>query len=66
MFDQNDLLGPDDAAAYTHVSKSVLAQLRYTGGGAPYLNPTPRTILYLRSDLDEWLKSSRRVSTVGR
>ncbi|MEE8701786.1 helix-turn-helix transcriptional regulator [Bifidobacterium crudilactis] len=43
-----------------HISKNNLAQLRYSGKGPVYLKPTPRTILYRKSDVDTWLASSAR------
>lgn len=39
------------------------AQLRFTGKGPKYLKPTPRKVLYRRSDLIAWLEASERTST---
>lgn len=44
-------------------SKNHLAQLRYTGKGPKFYKPTPRTVLYRKSDILEWLESSARTST---
>lgn len=60
------LLTPGEAAAYARLTVGQLAQLRYRGHGPVYLNPTPRRILYRRSDLDSWLYASERTSTLGR
>jgi len=60
------LLTPDEAAAYARLTVGQLAQLRYRGLGPVYLNPTPRRILYRRSDLDSWLYASERQSTTRR
>jgi hypothetical protein len=40
-----------------------LAQLRYTGKGPKYLKPTPRTVLYRKADIDDWLNGSVCTST---
>ncbi|MGF6821928.1 hypothetical protein M2317_000814 [Microbacterium sp. ZKA21] len=40
-----------------------LAQLRFTGNGPKFLKPTPRKVLYRRSDLIAWLEASERTST---
>lgn len=45
------------------ISKGHLAQLRYTGKGPKFYKPTPRTVLYRKSDILEWLESSARTST---
>ena len=60
------LLTPGEAAAYARLTVGQLAQLRYRGQGPVYLNPTPRRILYRRSDLDTWLYASERQSTASR
>jgi hypothetical protein len=57
------LLTPGEAARYTRLTVGQLAQLRYLGRGPVFLNPTPRRILYRRSDLDGWLFASERRST---
>lgn len=59
-----DYIKPDDEffvlAGFT---KQHLAQLRYTGKGPKYLNPTPKTILYRRQDVIDWLEASERTIT---
>ena len=57
------LLTPREAAEYARLTVGQLAQLRYLGRGPVYLNPTPRRILYRRSDIDTWLYASERRST---
>lgn len=49
---------PDMAARYTGYSRQTMAQWRYLGKGPKYLRPTPRTIIYRKSDLDAWLSAS--------
>ncbi|WEV69475.1 hypothetical protein OZX73_00825 [Bifidobacterium sp. ESL0775] len=53
----------DEASAYIPISKQQLAQMRYRGTGPRYLKPSPRTVLYCKGDVDDWLASSVRVST---
>ncbi|MDQ0822792.1 putative DNA-binding transcriptional regulator AlpA [Arthrobacter sp. V4I6] len=52
------LYRPDMAANYTGYSRQTMAQWRYLGKGPRYLRPTPRTIIYRKSDLDAWLSAS--------
>jgi hypothetical protein len=59
----NALLTPREAAEYSRLTVGQLAQLRYLGRGPVYLNPTPRRILYRRSDIDTWLFASERRGT---
>lgn len=41
-----------------------LAQMRYTGnGGLKYYKPTPRKVLYKRSEVLEWVEQSARLTT---
>ncbi|MEF3405291.1 helix-turn-helix transcriptional regulator [Agromyces sp. CCNWLW203] len=45
------------------MTKSNLAQLRFTGKGPKFLKPTPRTVVYRESDCIEWLEASERTIT---
>ena len=47
------------------LTRGNLAQLRYTGKGPKFLAPTPRTIIYRRSDVVEWIEASERTSTAS-
>lgn len=51
-----------DAAAFMGLSASTLTKLRLTGGGPVYLK-LGKTVVYDRSDLQNWLDSKRRRST---
>jgi hypothetical protein len=53
---------PEQAAQYLSLSVQRLAHLRLEGGG-PIFTSAGRSILYLRADLDEWLRTHRRRST---
>lgn len=45
------------------MTKSNLAQLRFTGKGPVFLKPTPRTVVYRERDVIAWLEGSERTST---
>lgn len=45
------------------MTKSNLAQLRFTGKGPKFLKPTPRTVVYREHDVIAWLEASERTST---
>lgn len=47
------------------MTKSALAQLRFTGKGPKFLKPTPRTVVYRERDVIEWLESCERTSTAA-
>ena len=47
------------------MTKTNLAQLRFTGTGPRYYKPTPRVVLYREDDVIEWIESSARTSTAG-
>jgi hypothetical protein len=57
------LLTPREASAYSRITETNLAQLRFRGKGPRFLKPTPRTVLYRKSDLDAWLDASVTTST---
>lgn len=52
-----------EAAVYVPMTPGQLSQLRYTGTGPKFLKPAPRTVLYRKADLDQWLNSSVQNTT---
>jgi hypothetical protein len=42
------------------VTRGALAQLRFTGKGPNYRKPTPKTVLYVESEVIAWVESSAR------
>lgn len=44
-----------EAAAYAKTTKGTLATLAYAHKGPRYFKPSPRKVLYRKSDLDQWL-----------
>ncbi|ROS61062.1 hypothetical protein EDF38_0141 [Frigoribacterium sp. PhB160] len=60
----DEYLDGEQAAAYIPgMTKALLAQLRFKGTGPVFLKPTPRKVIYRRSDLDKWLADSVQTST---
>ena len=59
----DEYLTDDEVAAVSRVSIGALAQRRYKGLPPRFLKPTPRTVLYRRSDVTAWLDSSAQTST---
>lgn len=61
---QNMYLTPEQVCELVPgMTKSNLAQLRFTGRGPKYLKPTARTVVYRELDVIEWLEASERTST---
>lgn len=56
---QREILDQEQAADYTRLSVSTLESLRTKGGGPAYSKPTPGRVVYLRSDLLDWVKMKR-------
>lgn len=54
----DELMRPEVAADYIGYTRQTMAQWRYLSKGPKYLKPTPRTIIYRKSDLDDWLGAS--------
>ena len=47
-----------EAGQIVGLSVAALAQMRYLGEGPVYYRPTPRTVLYRRSDMICWVEAS--------
>ncbi|WP_018142827.1 helix-turn-helix transcriptional regulator [Alloscardovia criceti] len=52
-----EILTPDTASKYLHITKGTLANMRYQSTGPTFIKVTPRKILYRKCDLDAWLES---------
>jgi predicted DNA-binding transcriptional regulator AlpA len=63
MSTDSPLLSNNEAAAYLGLSHRTLPGLRRRGDGPPYVKLGGRKVGYLKSDLDAWLESRRRLST---
>ena len=47
----------------TGLSVTALAQLRYRGRGPCFYKPTPKTVLYKRSEVLAWVEASAQMRT---
>ena len=45
------------------MTRGALAQLRFTGKGARFYKPTPKTVLYAERDVREWIEASAQTQT---
>lgn len=55
---QDEWLTRKEAAEYTRTTPGTLAQFAYQHKGPRMYKPSPRKVLYKRSDLDAWLMGS--------
>lgn len=60
----NTFLSVVEAASYLGISRRLLDNWRYQGGGPKYRKHGGR-VLYLRDDLDQWSKDREYSSTGG-
>ena len=45
------------------MTRGALAQLRFTGKGPRYRKPTPKTVIYVESEVVAWIEDSARFGT---
>jgi len=62
---EDDFIQAAAVSEMTGMSAGALAQLRYTGAGPRYYKPTPKTVLYRRSEVIAWIEASARECTSG-
>lgn len=53
------LMTPEEVAAYTGLSVPALAMMRHRRQGPSFTRPTPRTMLYRKGDIDDWVNEGR-------
>ncbi|MGA0568124.1 helix-turn-helix transcriptional regulator [Rathayibacter sp. KR2-224] len=58
-----DYIQPVEVEELTGISVGALAQLRYHGTGPRFYKPTPRTVLYKRSEVLAWIEASAQTRT---
>ncbi|NUU08625.1 hypothetical protein [Leifsonia sp. C5G2] len=58
-----EYIQPEDVAELTGMSLKALGYLRWHGGGPKFYKPTPRTILYKRTEVLAWLEASALTQT---
>lgn len=60
---EQDFIQPAEVETITGLTVAALAQLRYQGRGPRFYKPTPRTVLYKRSEVIAWVEASAQNST---
>ena len=62
---EEEFIQPAAVSEMTGMSTGALAQLRYLGTGPRFYKPTPKTVLYKRSEVIAWVEASARDSTAA-
>lgn len=60
---EEEFIQPASVTEITGLTAGALAQLRYHGTGPRFYKPTPRTVLYKRSEVIAWVEASARERT---
>jgi hypothetical protein len=63
---EEDFISPAVVGEILGLSVAALAQLRYLGRGPRFYKPTPRTVLYKRSEVLAWVEASAQTRTGDR
>lgn len=58
-----EYIQPEVVEQMTGINTAALAQLRYQGRGPRFYKPTPRKVLYKRSDIIAWIEGSAQTRT---
>ena len=58
-----EFIQPAVVREITGLTLAALAQLRYQGKGPRFYKPTPRTVLYKRSEVVAWVEASAQTRT---
>lgn len=60
---EEEFILPNLVSDITGLTVPALAQLRHQGNGPRYYKPTPRTVLYKRSEVIAWVESTAQICT---
>ncbi|MCH9276409.1 hypothetical protein JS533_009040 [Bifidobacterium amazonense] len=55
----------EETSVYVPMSVGQLGQLRYIGRGPKFIKPSPKTVLYRKGDVDDWLASCVQNTTAS-
>ena len=55
---ETQILSPKQVEDVYGLKPNHLAQLRYQDTGPRYIQATPRTVMYRRSDIENWLSAN--------
>lgn len=61
--EHREYLTPEQLCELFPSTKAYWANLRFTGTGPRYLKPSPKKVLYRKSDVIDWLEGSERYGT---
>lgn len=59
----DEFILPAHVAELTGMTVGGLAQLRYRGRGPRFYKPTPKKVLYKRSEVIAWVEASAQLQT---
>lgn len=61
---ESELLTPEQVCdLIPGLTRGKLANMRYTGDGPRYFKPTPKTVVYRKIEIFNWLESTAQSST---
>lgn len=60
---ERELMSEAELADHSGYSRGTLRQRRYLGLPPKFLKPSPKKVLYRRSDVEDWLNGSERTVT---
>jgi len=55
---EEEFIHAEEVKKITGLTVAALSQLRYRGIGPRFYKPTPRTVLYKRSEVIAWIEAS--------
>ncbi|WP_251454446.1 AlpA family phage regulatory protein [Microbacterium sp. Marseille-Q6648] len=62
---QSVLMTPQEVSQWTGLSIGALAQLRYKGQGPQFVKLTPKTVRYVREQVQAWIDSQMQTQSGG-
>lgn len=62
---QSVLMTPQEVSQWTGLSIGALAQLRYKGQGPQFVKLTPKTVRYVREQVQAWIESQMHTQSGG-
>ena len=57
-----EFIHAEEVKEITGLTVAALSQMRYRGIGPRFYKPTPRTVLYKRSEVIAWIEASARAT----
>jgi predicted DNA-binding transcriptional regulator AlpA len=60
---EDEYITPEEVCVLARVTESSLAQRRYQGKEPRFYKPTPKVVLYKKSDVLKWIEDSAQTRT---